>query len=115
MKKRPKDYLPLEDLLDQLAEECSELAWAALKLRRVIVGRNPTPMHCEDVFAILWEEAADVRNCMHEIFDIYDWDVIRNIEAEKFERWLARLEEKCREQGTKTREEKECWRSRPTP
>lgn len=32
------------DLLCQLAEEASELAQAALKLKRAMEGTNPTPM-----------------------------------------------------------------------
>lgn len=34
------DILPKEELLCQLAEECTELAQAALKLRRAITGVN---------------------------------------------------------------------------
>lgn len=37
------DYLPREEILAQLAEEASELAQAALKLRRALNGTNPTP------------------------------------------------------------------------
>lgn len=38
------DLLPEDELLTQLAEECSEAAKAALKLRRVRNGANPTPV-----------------------------------------------------------------------
>lgn len=38
------DLLPEDELLAQLAEECSEAAKAALKLRRVRNGANPTPV-----------------------------------------------------------------------
>lgn len=43
-------YLSLsrEELLAQLAEECSEAAQAALKLRRAGSGENPTPVSEED-------------------------------------------------------------------
>lgn len=37
------NLLPEEELLAQLAEECSEAAKAALKLRRARDGVNPTP------------------------------------------------------------------------
>ena len=45
-------YLSLsrEELLAQLAEECSEAAQAALKLRRAGSGENPTPVSEEDAF-----------------------------------------------------------------
>ena len=50
-----------EELLCQLAEEAAELAQAALKLRRVITGTNPTPMNYRDACDNLIEEIADVR------------------------------------------------------
>ena len=53
--------LSREDILCQLAEEASELAQAALKLRRVITGTNPTPMNYRDACDNLIEEIADVR------------------------------------------------------
>lgn len=36
--------LSKEEILCQIAEEASELAQAALKLRRAITGLNPTPL-----------------------------------------------------------------------
>ena len=39
-----KKKLPLTELLAGLAEECTELAQAALKLRRVFDKTNPTPV-----------------------------------------------------------------------
>ena len=50
-----------EELLCQLAEEAAELAQAALKVRRVITGTNPTPMNYRDACDNLIEEIADVR------------------------------------------------------
>ena len=38
------NLLPEEELLAKLAEECSEAAKAALKLRRARDGVNPTPV-----------------------------------------------------------------------
>ena len=37
--------LAVEEKLAGLAEECSELAQAAQKLRRVFDGKNPTPVN----------------------------------------------------------------------
>ena len=53
--------LSIEELLCQLAEEAAEPAQAALKLRRVITGTNPTPMNYRDACDNLIEEIADVR------------------------------------------------------
>ena len=38
-----KGRLGEAEVLAQLAEECTELAQAALKMRRVLDGKNPTP------------------------------------------------------------------------
>lgn len=43
MSKKVSDILPKTEILAQLAEEASELAQAALKLRRAINGKNTTP------------------------------------------------------------------------
>ncbi|MBR1616316.1 MAG: hypothetical protein IJ673_12700, partial [Treponema sp.] len=55
-----RDRLGLEELLTQLAEECGELTQAALKLRRAITSRNPTPVTRQEAVEKLHEEAADV-------------------------------------------------------
>lgn len=47
------NLLPEEELLAQLAEECSEAAKAALKLRRARDGVNPTPVSEEEAFSNL--------------------------------------------------------------
>lgn len=95
--------LPREELLAQLAEECSEAAQAALKLRRAGSGENPTPVSEEDAFHKLIEELADVmlsasvlfgcefddndsRNLCEEVSD-----EIADIAGEKLDRWRSRL------------------------
>lgn len=44
------DALPEEEILAQMAEECVEASKAALKLRRVRCGVNPTPVSEKDAF-----------------------------------------------------------------
>ena len=56
-----KQKVPVTELLAGLAEEASELAQAALKLRRVYDGTNPTPVKEEDAQERLYEEMADVK------------------------------------------------------
>lgn len=58
------DYLPREEILAQLAEEASELAQAALKLRRALDGTNPTPKSVAECEENLLEEWADVDLCL---------------------------------------------------
>lgn len=66
MQKKISDILPKTEILAQLAEEASELAQAALKLRR----------------------ALDLDDA------VFDW--MRKMQYEKEVRWLSRLEEKER-------------------
>ena len=47
--------MPVEELLCGLAEECSELAQAALKLRRTYDQTNPTPVDPDNAFEKLCE------------------------------------------------------------
>lgn len=53
------DYISTSDLLCQLAEECSELAQAALKLKRAMEGTNPTQKGIPECWDDLDEEIAD--------------------------------------------------------
>ena len=50
-------------MLESLAEECTELAQAALKTARLIRGENPTPITQEEAKANLREEFTDVISC----------------------------------------------------
>ena len=43
-------------MCEQAAEECTELAHAALKLARAERGENPTPTKLEDCYAAVIEE-----------------------------------------------------------
>ena len=88
-----KNYLPDEEILAQLAEEAAELSQAALKLRRVIDGTNPTPKTREDAFGSLIEEYSDVVSCCREL-NIFPAEIII---AGKKERWINRLKEKNNE------------------
>ena len=56
--------LPEGEILAQLAEEASELAQAALKLRRAAGTINPTPVTLEQAKANLVEELVDVEICL---------------------------------------------------
>ena len=56
-----QEQLSQEELLRQLADEAAELAQAALKLRRVYNGSNPTPTTHKDALNNLHEEIADVK------------------------------------------------------
>ena len=87
-----------EDILCQIAEEAAELSKAALKLRRVLTGTNPTPVSYEDAIYNLIEEYGDVVGAFRvyakkseidtEVYELSN----ENIES-KFYRWAQRIKE----------------------
>jgi hypothetical protein len=102
--KKVSDILPKTEILAQLAEEASELAQAALKLRRALDGTNPTPKSVAECEANLMEEFADISNAVDVLCDAWFgddldserefWDAKYEIEDTKYKRWLSRLEAK---------------------
>lgn len=97
MQKKISDILPKTEILAQLAEEASELAQAALKLRRALDGTNPTPKCVKECQKAFEEEYADVVNCIIAL-DLDDavFDRMQKMQHEKEVRWLSRLEAKER-------------------
>ena len=78
-----------DELLAGLAEECGELTQAALKLRRVLDGRNPTPVCYEDATERLYEEVADVLLYVEELE--LNRGRVNRVMGEKRERWMNRM------------------------
>lgn len=85
------DALPEEEILAQMAEECVEASKAALKLRRVRCGVNPTPVSEKDAFENLVEELADNDPC--NMCDAVG-DRMVEIMEQKLARWKYRLMKK---------------------
>ena len=82
------------ELLAQLAEETAELGKAALKLRRVMEGKNPTPVSLEAAFDNFEEEIADVLLCLDVMgYDLKELSRYKAIMDGKRERWVKRLQE----------------------
>lgn len=73
--------------LEQLAEEATELAKAALKLARVKRGNNPTPVTETEALENLHEEVSDVQVCCQVLGLAPD----NQIRGAKLNRWLDRL------------------------
>lgn len=91
--------LPKTIKLQQLAEESSELAQAALKYSRALEGINPTPRTPQECYDALIEEAADVILCLEECgidlnIESLTGERIDLIKAKKKARWVQRLKEK---------------------
>lgn len=93
-----RERVPKEELLAQLAEEATELAQAALKLRRVYDGMNPTPVTHDEAFDNLKEEIADVMLVIDVLGVGRDHMERCMIQANKLSRWVRRLEERTEEQ-----------------
>ena len=89
------DCLPQNELLCQLAEEASELAKAALKLRRVYDKTNPTPVPKEEAIKNLLEEVADVWLIVKTLgLDQTTFvEEYQKTMARKTSRWANRLDE----------------------
>jgi NTP pyrophosphatase (non-canonical NTP hydrolase) len=86
-----RDQLGDEELLAQLSEECNELAKASLKMRRVLDGRNPTPVRMSEAWANLQEEIADVLLCLKALDIDYNEPEYRTLMEGKTYRWVGRL------------------------
>lgn len=75
------------EVLAQLAEEAAELAQAALKLRRALDGKNPTPKTEDECRWNLEEEYNDVILCAVQLGLEVDACAAMN----KIRRWQKRL------------------------
>lgn len=86
--------LSTECLLEQLAEECSELAQAALKKSRILRGENPTPKTMIEAEADITEELTDVKL----VCDLLDLKPDNYMYKYKSRRWKDRLDNAERSQ-----------------
>lgn len=77
-------------MLEQTAEECSELAQACLKMARYMRNENPTTKNGGELTANLEEEMADVLICIDELYESFSkFNVDNWIEIKK-----SRLEDR---------------------
>lgn len=83
--------LSVEERLAQLAEEATELAHAALKLRRALDKTNPTPVGCVEALACLEEEVADVWLLIEVLGLDKNLEAYEETKTKKLERWVSRL------------------------
>jgi len=85
------------ELLAGLAEEATELAHAALKIRRVMDGKNYTPVTFDEAFANLKEEIGDVLLCLEMVGLTVELESYRKDMDAKLERWVRRLKGETKE------------------
>jgi hypothetical protein len=81
------EYIGKTAMLEQLAEEATELAKAALKLARIYRAENPTPVTEDEAYKNLVEEYTDVETCARELCLRADPE----IEAAKRQRFYDRI------------------------
>ena len=94
------EQVGLPAVLEQLAEECSELAQASLKYARLLRGENPTPKTEQECLEALTEEMADVELCNSLLMggDYVDFDAVMELIEVKDKRWHERLRERRNEE-----------------
>ena len=84
-----RERIPVTEMLAGLAEECCELAQAALKLRRCYDGTNPTPADKDRQYEQFLEEIGDVELYLDQLS--INRNVIHDYKQMKTERWEQRL------------------------
>ena len=92
-----RSQLSNPELLAGLAEEATELAHAALKLRRVLDGTNHTPVIYDVAYANLKEEIGDVLLCLEVLGITTDPKAYRKDMDAKLDRWVNRLKNRIAE------------------
>ena len=82
-----KDHIGEPAMYEQMAEECVELAKAALKMARIERGENPTPVTASEMHDAIIEEYTDIVNCANEL-GIHSNPTIAKYKMERFKtRW----------------------------
>lgn len=86
-----RDNLLVSDLYLALAEEASELAQAAAKQARIIIGNNPSSITAKDGENNVLEELADVYVCANVLYGRTKDDYVSDVMSKKLARWASRL------------------------
>lgn len=81
------DILTEAAILEQMAEECSELTQALLKRARKLRNENYTPKSFDEINSNLTEEFTDVILCAEALGLVPNFSLMNN----KLDRWLQRL------------------------
>lgn len=82
-------YITEPAAYEALAEECTELAQAALKMARVLRAENPTPVSTLKASEMVCEEFTDVISCAIALG--------LNVDAEQSVRKFRRMQERSKQ------------------
>ena len=96
-----REHLDERDILEQLAEEATELAQAALKMIRACGHKNPTPVTPEEAYIDIIKECADISNCLVAMGynTAQERLLIARTMHEKQVRWVERIQEEEAKRG----------------
>lgn len=86
-----REQLSPADQFGQVAEEAVELAHAAMKMQRIIIGTNPTPVTEKEAMGKVMEEICDLYNAL----EVLKLDVnlkYEGIRKKKMARWVERIQ-----------------------
>ena len=81
------DKIGIPAMLEQTAEECTELAKALLKKARKMRGENPTSLSMREIDEAIYEEYTDVIQCTRELGLSVNWEQFREKEKRFVQRW----------------------------
>lgn len=81
-------------VLEQTAEECTELAHACLKMAWKLRAENPTPAAEEEICERIHEELADLMTCVDVLINIpwINTKKVQEIQIRKARRWKERIQ-----------------------
>lgn len=85
-----REHLSLASQFGQLVEECTELAHAAAKMQRILIGENPTPVTEKEAMGKVMEEICD----LYSALEVLKLDVnlkYEGIRKKKMARWVERI------------------------
>lgn len=74
---------------EMLAEECTELAHASLKIARILRGENPTPVTFDQGMKNMIEEVSDVILCLRDLDIEADMEIMNEKINRFYRRWRA--------------------------
>lgn len=87
--------VPEAERINQLAEECCELAHAVLKLARANSKTNPTPKTETEIIDMIAEELADVVVCIDCLPQLDFCNAVIKNYGKKLSRWYERIVSQC--------------------